>query len=63
MREADFVSCRKLLAILEEYKNSIRNMALNGGEGIAAMGVDTPLAVLSEKQRPLSITSSSCSLR
>ena len=37
----------------EEYKNSIRNMALNGGEGIAAMGVDTPLAVLSEKQRPL----------
>lgn len=37
----------------EEYKNSIRNMALNGGEGIAAMGVDTPLAVLSEKKRPL----------
>ena len=28
-------------------------MALNGGESIAAMGVDTPLAVLSEKQRPL----------
>ncbi|RXS74649.1 glutamate synthase large subunit [Blautia faecicola] len=37
----------------EEYKNSIRTMALNGGESIAAMGVDTPLAVLSEKQRPL----------
>lgn len=37
----------------EEYKNSIRNMALNGGESIAAMGVDTPLAVLSEKKRPL----------
>lgn len=37
----------------EEYKNSIRTMALNGGEAIAAMGVDTPLAVLSEKQRPL----------
>ena len=37
----------------EEYKNSIRIMALNGGESIAAMGVDTPLAVLSEKQRPL----------
>ncbi len=37
----------------EEYKNSIRNMALNGGEAIAAMGVDTPLAVLSEKKRPL----------
>ena len=37
----------------EEYKNSIRNMALNGSEAIAAMGVDTPLAVLSEKKRPL----------
>ncbi len=37
----------------EEYKNSIRNMALNGGEGIASMGVDTPLAVLSGKKRPL----------
>ena len=35
----------------EEYKNSIRTMALNGGESIAAMGVDTPLAVLSEKQQ------------
>ena len=28
-------------------------MALNGSEGIAAMGVDTPLAVLSQKPRPL----------
>ncbi len=37
----------------EEYRNSIRNMALNGGESIAAMGVDTPLAVLSEHKRPL----------
>jgi glutamate synthase (NADPH/NADH) large chain len=37
----------------EEYKNSVRSMALNGSEGIAAMGVDTPLAVLSQKQRPL----------
>ncbi|MDE7319930.1 MAG: glutamate synthase large subunit [Lachnospiraceae bacterium] len=37
----------------EEYKNSIRMMALNGGESIAAMGVDTPLAVLSAKKRPL----------
>lgn len=37
----------------EEYRNSIRNMALNGGESIAAMGVDTPLAVLSDKKRPL----------
>lgn len=37
----------------EEYRNSICSMALNGAEGIAAMGVDTPLAVLSEKNRPL----------
>lgn len=37
----------------EEYKNSIRNMALNGGESIAAMGADIPLAALSEKRRPL----------
>ena len=37
----------------EEYKNSVRNMALNGSEGIAAMGVDTPLAVLSQKPHPL----------
>ncbi len=37
----------------EEYRNSIRNMALNGGESIAAMGADIPLAVLSEKKRPL----------
>lgn len=33
----------------EEYRNSIYNMALNGGEAIAAMGVDTPLAALSDK--------------
>ena len=37
----------------EEYRKSIYEMALNGGEGTAAMGVDTPLAVLSEKHRPL----------
>lgn len=37
----------------EEYRNSICSMALNGAEGIAAMGVDTPLVVLSEKNRPL----------
>ena len=37
----------------EEYRNSIRAMALNGGEAIAAMGVDTPLAALSEHQPPL----------
>ncbi len=37
----------------EEYKNSIRSMALSGEEAIAAMGVDTPLAVLSAQKRPL----------
>ena len=37
----------------EEYRKSICEMALNGSEGIAAMGVDTPLAVLSQKPRPL----------
>ena len=29
----------------EQYRTSIRNMALNGAESIGAMGVDTPLAV------------------
>ena len=37
----------------EEYRTSIRNMALNGTEGIASMGIDTPLAVLSDEQQPL----------
>ena len=37
----------------EEYRQSIYNMALNGSEGIAAMGTDTPLTVLSEKHQPL----------
>ena len=37
----------------EEYRKSILEMALNGGEGTAAMGVDTPLAVLSKQHRPL----------
>ena len=37
----------------EEYRTSIRNMALNGSEGIASMGVDTPLAVLSHQHQPL----------
>ena len=37
----------------EEYRNSICNMALNGGESTAAMGVDTPLAVLSDRYHPL----------
>ena len=34
----------------EEYRNSIYHMALNGAEAIAAMGADTPLAVLSKEQ-------------
>lgn len=37
----------------EEYRKSICSMALNGSEAIAAMGTDTPLAVLSTKYRPL----------
>ena len=37
----------------EEYRKSIYEMALKGSEGIAAMGVDTPLAVLSKRNRPL----------
>ncbi len=37
----------------EQYRTSIRNMALNGAESIGAMGVDTPLAVLSNQHRPL----------
>ena len=37
----------------EEYRTSIRNMALNGAESIGAMGIDTPLAVLSDQQQPL----------
>ena len=37
----------------EEYRKSICEMALNGAEGTAAMGADTPLAVLSKKHRPL----------
>ncbi len=37
----------------EQYRTSIRNMALNGSESIGAMGVDTPLAVLSKEHRPL----------
>ena len=37
----------------EEYRTSILNMATNGSEGIGAMGVDTPLPVLSKKHQPL----------
>ena len=37
----------------EDVKTSILTMAKNGGEGIAAMGIDIPLAVLSKKRQPL----------
>ena len=37
----------------EEVKNSILQMAQTGSEPTAAMGVDIPLAVLSEKHQPL----------
>lgn len=37
----------------EEVKTSILTMAKNGGEGTAAMGIDAPLAVLSEKHQNL----------
>lgn len=37
----------------EEMKSSVLPMAQNGSEAIAAMGVDTPLPVLSETYHPL----------
>ena len=37
----------------EEYMEEIQSMALNGTEMIGAMGVDTPLAVLSKQYHPL----------
>ncbi len=37
----------------EEFRKSIYSMALNSAESIAAMGTDTPLAVLSDQRQPL----------
>ena len=37
----------------ENYHEGILNMALNGGEQIGSMGVDTPIAALSEQYQPL----------
>lgn len=37
----------------EEYNNAILPMAKNGSEAIAAMGADTPLALLSDEIKPL----------
>ena len=49
--------CRRLQKAFgysyEEVKSSILNMALNGSEGTAAMGIDTPLAVLSGERQNL----------
>ncbi len=49
--------CRRLQKAFgysyEEVKTSILNMAANGTEGTAAMGIDTPLAVLSDQHQNL----------
>ncbi len=49
--------CRRLQKAFgysyEEVKSSILTMAMNGSEGTAAMGIDTPLAVLSDKHQNL----------
>lgn len=37
----------------EEARTSILNMAKNGGESIAAMGIDTPISALSKEHQPL----------
>ena len=37
----------------EQYRTMILPMALNGAEAVSAMGVDSPLAVLSKKHQPL----------
>ncbi len=37
----------------EDYREEILHMALNGSEPIGAMGVDTPIAVLSQENQPL----------
>ena len=37
----------------EQYHTMILPMALNGAEAVSAMGVDSPLAVLSKKHQPL----------
>ncbi|MDE6829078.1 MAG: glutamate synthase subunit alpha, partial [Lachnospiraceae bacterium] len=49
--------CRRLQKAFgysyEEVKSSILAMALNGSEGTAAMGIDAPLSVLSDKHHDL----------
>ena len=44
---------QKAFGYYEDFKTSILPMALNGSEQIGAMGIDTPLAVLSNNHQPL----------
>ena len=44
---------KHLVILMRNVETSIKNMALNGGEGTAAMGIDIPLAVLSDKHQNL----------
>lgn len=37
----------------EDYRDTVHAMALNGTEAIGAMGIDTPIAALSEHYQPL----------
>ena len=37
----------------EDYKDEINAMAMNGSEHVGAMGIDTPIAVLSKHYQPL----------
>jgi len=37
----------------EDYRDQIETMALQGSEGIGAMGIDTPIAVMSKEYQPL----------
>ena len=37
----------------EDVRTTILPMAVKGGEGISSMGIDVPLAVLSDKRQPL----------
>ena len=37
----------------EDYKDEIKAMATNGAEHVGAMGIDTPIAVLSKHYQPL----------
>lgn len=52
--KADLVRLQKSYGYTyEDYRDQICNMALNGAEAIGAMGIDTPIAVLSKQYQPL----------